>query len=407
MIIQFSVENFKSFKTLNTLDMQAAEISEHTDCLIKDKDEYFLPLAVIYGPNGGGKSNILKALKNLVSRVLTPVCSICGEKRCNSRYDSELSVPFKFDDISVTLPTKYELYFRTEKYEYCYKLNVKEEKVLFESLTYIKPPYDSKPLEIFLKDVNNGIQRASGKLNGINMKNVKDTLPLLSYFGIIKGDNEFIKDVLDFFHKFQFMNYGENKNIGIPVIENKNVKELMLTMLDCMDIDIIDYDYEVDKTTNEIIDLYTFHEIDNKRKVLNIHEESNGTIKIFQIIPFIAECILHGGILVIDELDAKLHPKLLQYIINLFRDMDFNKNESQLIFTSHDMTSMTSEFFRRDEVWFAAKNEHQESKLYSLVEIKRTDGKNTRKDEKYSKRYLEGKYGADPYLKKMLDWEVK
>ena len=87
----------------------------------------------------------------------------------------------------------------------------------------------------------------------------------------------------------------------------------------------------------------------------------------------------------------------------LFSDMSINKNGAQLIFTSHDLSTMNSEVFRRDEIWFVAKGNSQNSKLYSLVEFK-NNGKSIRKDAKFDKQYLEGKYGADPYLKKIIDW---
>jgi len=107
---------------------------------------------------------------------------------------------------------------------------------------------------------------------------------------------------------------------------------------------------------------------------------------------------------VIDELDAKIHPVLLKYLIMTFSNMEKNKKGAQLIFTSHDLSTMNSEVFRRDEIWFVAKGNRQNSKLYSLVEFKNKKGESVRKDAKFDKQYLEGKYGADPYLRKIIDW---
>ena len=106
----------------------------------------------------------------------------------------------------------------------------------------------------------------------------------------------------------------------------------------------------------------------------------------------------------IDELDAKIHPVLLRHIIMMFNDMNINKKKAQLIFTSHDLSTMNSEVFRRDEIWFAAKGISQNSKLYSLVEFKNEKGEAVRKDAKFDKQYLESKYSADPYLKRIIDW---
>lgn len=150
--------------------------------------------------------------------------------------------------------------------------------------------------------------------------------------------------------------------------------------------------------------VYTSHLVDTKRYELELTEESNGTIKVFGMLPHIAGCLLNGSTLVVDELDAKLHPLLLKYIIGLFSNPEINKNGAQLIFTSHDLSTMNSDTFRRDEIWFIAKGKDQGSKLYSLIEFKLDDGRTERKDSRYDKRYLEGRYGADPYFRKIIDW---
>ena len=124
----------------------------------------------------------------------------------------------------------------------------------------------------------------------------------------------------------------------------------------------------------------------------------------FGLLPFIAKSLVYGTTLVIDELDAKIHPVLLQNVIERFTDLNINRKGGQLIFTSHDLSTMNSTLFRRDEIWFVAKGNGQNSKLYSLVEFKNDKGESVRKDAKFDKQYLEGKYGADPYLKKIIDW---
>ena len=96
--------------------------------------------------------------------------------------------------------------------------------------------------------------------------------------------------------------------------------------------------------------------------------------------------------------------RVLKYIIMMFNDMKINRHGAQLIFTSHDLSTMNSEVFRRDEIWFVAKGNKENSKLYSLVEFKNDKGESVRKDAKFDKQYLEGKYGADPYLRKIIDW---
>ena len=152
------------------------------------------------------------------------------------------------------------------------------------------------------------------------------------------------------------------------------------------------------------IEVFTKHVVDEFEAELNLFDESSGTRKLFGLLPFIAKSLLKGTTLVIDELDAKIHPVLLKYLIMTFSDMEKNKKGAQLIFTSHDLSTMNSEVFRRDEIWFVAKGNRQNSKLYSLVEFKNKKGESVRKDAKFDKQYLEGKYGADPYLRKIIDW---
>ena len=84
--------------------------------------------------------------------------------------------------------------------------------------------------------------------------------------------------------------------------------------------------------------------------------------------------------------------------------MNVNRKGAQLIFTSYDLSTMNSDLFRRDEIWFVAKGNGENSKLYSLVEFKNEKGESVRKDAKFDKQYLEGKYGAVPYLRKLIDW---
>ena len=153
-----------------------------------------------------------------------------------------------------------------------------------------------------------------------------------------------------------------------------------------------------------MIEVFKKHRVDDVETELDLSDESSGTKKLFGLLPFIATSLITGTTLVIDELDAKIHPVLLRRIIMMYNNMEINRNKAQLIFTSHDLSTMNNEVFRRDEIWFVAKGKAQNSKLYSLVEFKNDKGGAVRNDEKYDKRYLEGRYGADPYLKTIIDW---
>lgn len=402
MLCQFTVKNYKSIRDEMTFDMQAAAISEHEDKVIKDKDEeQFLPVSAIYGPNGGGKSNVLEALHTLAAKVLRPLYAT-GDNEERLFLQKKLIIgPFAFSEETKNQPTEFEIFFRTVMAEYRYILHVKRDIVVYESLDRVKLDTGRKSA-LFERDEEILLKGVFAKLKISD--ELSATLPLLSYLGITYKKNEVVKDVLGWFeYGIDFLNYGNPiEELRMAVSNSEDVKKLMLDMIQEMDLDIVDF--RVVKDENDRIDVYTKHMVEGYEAELNLLEESSGTKKLFGLLPFIADSLLTGTSLVIDELDAKIHPVLLRHIIMMFNNMSINKNKAQLIFTSHDLSTMNSEVFRRDEIWFVAKGNAQNSKLYSLVEFKNEKGESVRKDAKFDKQYLEGKYGADPYLRKIIDW---
>ena len=403
MLCQFTVKNFKSIRGEVTFDMQAAAISEHEDRIIKDKDEeLYLPVSAIYGPNGGGKSNVLEALHSLVTKVLRPLYATSNNEEIAIKMKKLVIEPFAFDEGTRNEPTEFELFFRTAMAEYRYELTVKKEVIKYERLDRIKLETGRKSA-LFERDEDEiTLKGAFARLK--TSDELSDTLPLLSYLGITYSKNEVVQDVLDWFDEgIDFLNYGNPmQELRMAISKSEDVKRLMLQMIQEMDLDIIDF--RVEEKDNDRIEVFTKHVVDEYEAELNLFDESSGTKKLFGLLPFIAKSLLKGTTLVIDELDAKIHPVLLKYLIMTFSNMEKNKKGAQLIFTSHDLSTMNSEVFRRDEIWFVAKGNRQNSKLYSLVEFKNKKGESVRKDAKFDKQYLEGKYGADPYLKKIIDW---
>ena len=402
MLCQFTVKNYKSIRDEVTLDMQAAAISEHEDRIIRDKDgEIFLPVSAIYGPNGGGKSNVLEALHTLAVKVLRPLYATGDNEERIFLQKKIIIEPFAFSEETKSEPTEFEIFFRTELAEYRYILHVKREVVVYERLDRVKMDTGRRSA-LFERGKEIMLKGAFAKLKISD--ELSETLPLLSYIGITYKKNEVVKDVLEWFeYRIDFLNYGNPmEELRMAVSSSEAVKHLMLQMIQEMDLDIVDF--RVVKDENDRIDVYTKHMVEGRETELNLLEESSGTRKLFGLMPFIADSLLSGTTLVIDELDAKIHPVLLRYIIMMFSNMSINKNKAQLIFTSHDLSTMNSEVFRRDEIWFVAKGTTQNSQLYSLVEFKNEKGESVRKDAKFDKQYLEGKYGADPYLKRIIDW---
>lgn len=402
MLCQFTVKNFKSIRDEVTFDMQATAISEHEDRIILDKDgETYLPVSAIYGPNGGGKSNVLEALHILVAKILRPLY-ITEDNEDRAFLQRRIIVePFAFSECK-NEPTEMELFFRTSLAEYRYILHIKKDVIVYESLDRVKfetgrrsALYVRKYNELILKGAFARLKVSEG---------LSDTLTLLSYLGITYKKNAVVKDVLGWFESgVKFLNYGNPvQELKMAVSSSEAIKSLMLQMIQEMDLDIVDF--RVEEKENDIIEIYTKHNVGGLETELELSDESSGTQKIFGLLPFIAVSLLMGTALVVDELDAKLHPVLLKHIIMMFNDMNINKHKAQLIFTSHDLSTMNSEVFRRDEIWFVAKGKAENSQLYSLVEFKNEKGESVRKDAKFDKQYLEGKYGADPYLRRIVDW---
>ena len=402
MLSQFIVKNYKSIRDEMILDLQPVAISEHRNHILTDVDgEKFLPLAVIYGPNGGGKSNILKALRVLVAKVMNPIfLSKEDYQDLEFRMNGLRATPFAFLEETKREPVEFTVFFKTNIAEYRYVLHMLNERVVFEKLDFVKTETGRKA-ELFLRDKKNTVLKNElGKLK--ISEGLSEIMPLLSYLGLTYSGNRIIGDVMDWFaKKIKVIDYGNPyQEARILIDRTEESKTLFLKMLQEMDLDI--EDFHIEEIGKSQIEIYTKHPgYDNE---LTLREESEGTKKVFGLLPYIVESLLMGVTLVIDELDAKLHPLLLRYIINLFSDKEVNKHNAQLIFTSHDLSTMNNEVFRRDEIWFVAKGREQNSQLYSLVEFKNSEGGAVRKDARFDKQYLEGKYGADPYLKKIIDW---
>lgn len=403
MLCQFTVKNYKSIRDEVTFDMQAAAISEHKDRIIKDVDgELYLPVSAIYGPNGGGKSNVLEAINTLVTKILRPIYAAADTEGYALLKKKIIIEPFAFLQEYRAKPTEFELFFRTDSAEYRYILHVKRDIVVYESLDRVKLATGRRSA-LFTRD-EKGVD-LKGTFARLKVSDdLSKTLALLSYLGIAYKENAVVKDVLNWF-KFgiDFLNYGNPiQELRMAVSTSEEVKHLMLDMIQEMDLDIVDF--RVDEKEDDMIEVFTKHRVDDVETELDLSDESSGTKKLFGLLPFIATSLLTGTTLVIDELDAKIHPVLLRHIIMMFNNMEINRNKAQLIFTSHDLSTMNNDVFRRDEIWFVAKGRAQNSKLYSLVEFKDSKGSSVRNDEKYDKRYLEGRYGADPYLKTIIDW---
>jgi AAA15 family ATPase/GTPase len=140
-------------------------------------------------------------------------------------------------------------------------------------------------------------------------------------------------------------------------------------------------------------------------------QESAGTNKMFNISGPIFDVLQDGGVLVVDELDSSLHPLMTLAITRLFNSDKDNSKNAQLIFSTHDTNLFSYGKYRRDQIYFVEKDKYGASDLYSLVEYREEDGTKVRKDRSFENDYIEGRYGAIPYIgeisKIITEWQEK
>lgn len=396
MICQFSFKNFKSYRDEAVFDLQATAVPEFADTLIGNaRVSKLLPVSVVYGPNGGGKTNLLQALACLISTVIRPVVNLKTTHTSLVLQQRVDAVPYLLNHTSKEEPTEFLIYFRTEENEFRYYLAIDRDEVVSESLSR-KGLGSKKPALIFERD--SGMIKLGPSINKRSINTtVNSKMPYLSFLAI-NYDIPVIVEVQKWFESVIVQNYANpHAEHQIMLSDDATVQKRILRFLNDMDIDISGYRYDEDDKQ-----LYVTHSICEEDFELPFSEESEGTKKLIAALPVIQLALLEGRPVVIDELDAKLHPKLLRYIISLFKNTQINHRGAQLIFTSHDMTTLKNTVFRRDEIWFAALNDTHSSELYSLYEIRREDNERVNNTAAYDKQYLEGRYGADPYLHNML-----
>lgn len=411
MLCQLQFKNFSSYRDETVFDMQATDIEEFRDSLIPrpcDKFSDLLPVSVLFGPNGGGKSNAHDALACLISRVMLPIATSTDYRNPFGMYLTQYS-PFLLDRESKNTPTEFLLHFRTKNAQYEYQLALLSTTIVSESLSYIRIPCKRRRSTFLFTREGNQIELGTA-LKRANVKNVSATIPYLSFLSINYEFPE-IRDVIDWFKRCCIINFAvpARDHRFYSILNDPAIKPVLLDMLSDLDIPISDYEIQEDKDGNDeaIPKVITTHMVHEHPYQLNIDNESEGTIKLLSILPGVITSLAYGGLFLVDELDAKLHPQLLKYLIRLYTNPEINVSHAQLVFTCHDISVMKNDVLRRDEIWFAAQNDEGASELWSLYDIQDVNGNRIKSTAAYDRQYLAGRYGADPYLKRMLNWGVK
>lgn len=412
MLIQFRFKNFKSFRDDTILDLSATKITEHSDRVISAGYDKLLPTAAIFGANASGKSNVIEAFRYMMTYVIESF-SYGGDPNDRKTKNKKLKyTPFLFDSASRDAESSFEVYFMgTEErgyksYNYGFTLN--QDGVIEEWLNS-KAKTAREYKHVFYRNGNeldlSGLPTKSQELIRISLNKEALIVSLGAKLKVTK-----LKSIRDWFYNTNFTNFGNPyENVFLSSLipdgfaENKSVQDKVVAYFSSFDSSIIGFHTEVLKGEDED---HRHAKIDAIHCMVNggtasipLEEESDGTLKMFALYPALQDTLENGGVLFVDELNARLHPLLVRSFLITFLNPEINSKHAQLVFTTYDSWQLSNNLLRRDEIWFTEKDDSGVSALYSLADFVDEDGIKIRKDESYEKNYLLGKYGAIPTLK--------
>ena len=393
-LIEFTVGNFLSFKDKKTLSMEASNIREFPDNVFETGNYKLLKSAAIYGANSSGKSNLIKALKFMQNTIM-------NSSKLNSTDKLNVS-PFLLTEDNNSLPSYFEIQLVNWEDYYRYGFELDNNKIHSEWL-YLTPKGSKKEQALFLRE-NEGIGVADLFVEAKGLEErTRDNglfLSVCDQFNVDRAKN--LIESIDSIEILSGINHDPFKSMTNILLEKetKTTKEFFNNLqLGFTDINLITGERAwLDKaqTTHNIYDA-TGKTIGQHSFIIT-ESESSGTNKVFDIAGFILFTLKYGLPLVVDELDAKLHPLLTKKIIEMFHSPEINKKGAQLIFATHDTNLLGCDCFRRDQIWFTEKDEKEQTDLYSLVEFRDPDGAKVRNDRNYEKDYIQGRYGAIPFI---------
>lgn len=404
MLLQFSIKNFRTFKDKATLSLIASNYDKDTreDENIYSEENFGLRLlksAVVYGANASGKSKLLDAFAFIRYFVIN--------SSKESQKGETINVhPFLLSDETENEPSEFEIIFLYNKTLYRYGFEATKDKIVSEWL-YYKPK--TKEVELFYREGNNfNTHNRSFAKGGSVVKEglVRDNALLVSVAAQFNEKTAIC--VLDWFEKNAIISGlydGEYRDNTINKLNNLADKNIILKFLKAADVGVeglellkIESGKFKDNPFNTVLVIKNKYHNKVKTGTVNFFlslDESEGTRKYFYILGPVIDTLEKGGILVVDQLDSKLHPNLVCKIVSLFNSKELNKKNAQLIFNTHDTNLLSSGLFRRDQIWFTNKDKFGEAKLYSLADFKSDE---VRKTEPFEDNYIMGKYGAVPFL---------
>ncbi|MCL2607249.1 MAG: ATP-binding protein [Methanomassiliicoccaceae archaeon] len=412
MLIRYTVENYKSIKDEVTLSMEAYTRDRKNKNTIFNvsRDLKILPLACIYGANASGKTNILESMHYL--RFLVTRSGHFQKK------DAVEPNYFKFDDVSRDRVTRFSIDFINEGL-FNYSLSVLHGKVTEESLSLNKKLLFRRT-EGYL-DPNVSISEEEKKKMDFIMGLTNDNSLLLSKCS--ESNITLVENAYNWFdEKLFFTRAGSSRKInpermkdaiskhGSKLIDVLNRADLGISNISVKESDdgkhperILKF-AELANAAGLEVDLrrYEFtveHDItsddDSRRYTLDMDDESDGTQKMARMTVLWLDALESGGILIVDELEACLHPHLADLLIEYITEPDLNLNGAQLMFTTHDASIAKRNKFRRDQIWFTSREPTVGvTNLYSLLDYE------VRPDLEFTENYLAGRFGAVPHVRK-------
>ena len=417
MLVEFTIGNFLSFNEKRTLSFEAqGGVSELKDNFFTFEKQNLLRSIVLYGANSSGKSNLFKALHRMKFCVMSSV-------KLNETDELEYT-PFLLSSVSENQPTFFEIVFFSQKQKFRYGFEYNATEIINEWLFEVKK---TKEIPFFIRTqegiaVADSFPEGKHKETATNRNRLfislvaqlggdvsKQILEWFSSCGVISGvthtdfsfyslkmflnQSEGFEESLELFQhlKLGFQNVQLVERILMPeekITGGTSTSNKILSAITQKEILFNTIHNKYDKEGN-VIDTVSWNK--------NIYE-SEGTNKIIDLSVPLFNTLINGKILIIDELDSKLHPLITMQIIKLFNNPETNPNNAQLLFTTHDTNLLSTDIFRRDQVWFTEKDGIEQTDLYSLNDFVFADGSKVRKDANLGKNYIAGRYGAIPYI---------
>jgi len=427
MLVEFTVKNYRSIRNEQTLSLVKGKGDELSETNVfsshsSSKEMTLLRSTALYGPNAAGKSNIIRALSTMDSIVLGSASKM--------QEGDEINVePFLFDDTSSLEPTEFEVIFISEGVRYQYGFAATKEYIIEEwLLAYPKGRAQRWFTRSYDEKNSNSVYEFGDFLTGnknVWKNNTRNNALFLST--AVQLNSEQLKPIFNWFkNKLKITGVkGWNSSFTASLCDKDDQKYKILDFIKSADIDI--HDIKLEKETfeperlsddipisikekliedlkgKEFVDIKTIHKTPSGKSVaLDLDDESDGTQKLFSFAGPWLDALDQGNILFIDELHDNLHPKVVKFLVDLFHNPRTNKNNAQLIFTTHETSILNQDVFRRDQIWFCEKDKTQATSLFPLTDFSPRKGR-----ENIELGYLSGRYGALPFINELNNLEAR